>query len=472
MNKLRSVLAAVSLLPIACVAGAEAATLDDVAKAMGASRLDSVSFSGAGTFFAVGQNFRPTDPWPRFELTQYVRAADYAGQATRLDFALMQGENPPRGGGTQPIIGTQRRGSGASGDTGWVMAQGVFTAASTTQGQHDLWITPHGIVKAAIADGAKVTGSQFEIVRAGRFLAKATVDGQNRVAKVESWIDNPVLGDMAVVTEYRDYKDFAGVSFPSRILQSAGGHPVLDLTVTEVKSNAGVVTVPTAIVRPSAEVTAEKAAEGVWFLAGGTHHSVAIEMQDHIVLIEAPLGDARSSAAIEAAKKAIPGKPVRYVVNTHHHFDHSGGLRAAAAEGAIVVTHAMNKPYFEQAYAAPRKIAPDRLAKAGGSAKFETFADKHVLSDAKRVIELHLLAGATHNAGLTISYLPADKILIVADAFSPRQQVTKTPDQLNPFTVNLWDNIKRLGLDVQTILPIHGRMVKADELRIEVGATN
>jgi len=220
------------------------------------------------------------------------------------------------------------------------------------------------------------------------------------------------------------------------------------------------------------EVQVEKAADGVWFLAGGTHHSVAIEMRDYIVLFEAPLGDGRSNAAIEAAKKAIPGKPIRSVVNTHHHFDHSGGLRAAAAEGATIVTHAINKAYFERAYAAPRTISPDRLAKAGGSAKFETFTDKHVITDGARVIELHHLKGNTHNDGLIVGYLPKEKILLVADAFSPRQPVTKTPDQLNPFTVNLWDNVKRFGLDVQTVVPIHGRMVKVDELRMEVGATN
>lgn len=459
-------------VPLFLASSASAATLDDVAKAMNASSTNSIAFSGNGRFFAVGQSFRPGEPWPWFELRSYSRAADYAKVSTSVDFAVAQGENPPRGGGTQPIIGLQRRGGGASGDQGWISAQGIATASATTQGLHDLWTTPHGVIKAAMANGGKMDGKSFEFAVAGRFKVKASVDDANRIAKVESWIDNPVLGDMAVVTEYRDYKDFGGVQFPSRVLQSAGGHPVLDLAVAEVKTNTDAVAVPTNIVRPPSEVHVEKAADGVWFLAGGTHHSIAIEMKDHIVLFESPLGDGRANAAIEAAKKSVPGKPIRQVINTHHHFDHSGGLRAAAAEGATIVTHAMNKAYFEQAYAAPRTISPDRLAKAGGAAKFETFTEKHVITDGARAIELHHLKGNTHNDALIVGYLPKEKILIVADAFSPRQPVTKTPDQLNPFTVNLWENVKRLGLDVATVLPIHGRMVKIDELRMEVGVTN
>ena len=208
----------------------------------------------------------------------------------------------------------------------------------------------------------------------------------------------------------------------------------------------------------------------MWFVHGGSHHSVAIEMADHVVLFEAPLGDGRTNAVLEAVKKTIPAKPIRFVVPSHHHFDHSGGLRAAAAADAVIVVPERTRPFFEQAYATPRTLNPDTLAKSGKQARFATYRDKHVLTDGAQTLELHVLRGNVHAEEFIVGYLPKDKILIVADAFSPRAPVTQTPANINPSTKNLWENIERLKLDVQTVLPIHGRMVKVDELKLEAGA--
>ena len=101
------------------------------------------------------------------------------------------------------------------------------------------------------------------------------------------------------------------------------------------------------------------------------------------------------------------------------HFDHSGGLRTYVDEGATIVTHAMNKPYYEQAWAAPRTINPDRLAQSKKTATFETFTDKHVLTDGSRTIEVHQIAGSGHNDAFAMVYLPKEKILIEVDAYAP-----------------------------------------------------
>jgi glyoxylase-like metal-dependent hydrolase (beta-lactamase superfamily II) len=103
----------------------------------------------------------------------------------------------------------------------------------------------------------------------------------------------------------------------------------------------------------------------VWHVAGGSHNSVAIEMRDHLVLVEAPLNDGRSVPVMNAVKALAPGKPIRYVVNSHHHFDHSGGLRAAVAEGAAIIAQAQSKAWYEKAFAQPNRIAPDQLARSG-----------------------------------------------------------------------------------------------------------
>jgi glyoxylase-like metal-dependent hydrolase (beta-lactamase superfamily II) len=475
MHRTRST--ALALAISLCFCGtASAQSIDDVAKAMGVGKAETIHYVGAGTFWGVGQSFRPGEAWPRFNMVRATRAFDLKQDIFINDFVVTQGENPPRGGAQQPLFGEQRRASGIAGDNAWVV-MGAFTIASSRFRPtllHDYWTSPHAVVKAAVADKAKLApaegGAMFEVARPGQWKARVFVGKTNLVERVESWVDSPVLGDMAVVTTYGGYKDFAGVTAPTLIRQSAGGHPVLDFAVSEVKVNAGGLAAPAAVRAAPETVKVEKAADGVWFLTGGSHHSVAVEMRDHIVLFECPLGDERAQAVIDAAKKAIPGKPIRFAVNTHHHFDHSGGLRACAAEGAAIVTHAMNKAYFEQAYAAPRTLSPDALARSGKSASFVTFAEKHVLSDGTRTLELHRVKDNSHNDALVVGYLPKEKILLVADAFSPREPITAVPARLNPFTTNLWANLQQLKLDVETVLPIHGRMVKVEELRLAAGA--
>ena len=459
--------AAIAAIVVTLGAAPARADLEAISKAMGAP--DTLQVSGSGQFFSVGQAFRPGLPWPKQNMTRYTRQDDYAGGASSVDYVLTRGDM--LGGGAIPLIGEARTTGGVAGDRGWAIVYPVGTAiqAPATPRQHDLWISPHGIVKAAMADKVAMKEGGFEIARPG-FKARATINSQNLVERVESWIDNPVLGDMLVVTTYRDYKDFGGVKFPGRILQTAAGMPAFDLVVSEVKPNAGPVAVPATIGPAVADVTVDKVSDGVFFIHGASHHSVAIEMRDHIVLFETPLGDGRTNAAIKAAKEAIPNKPIRFATTTHHHFDHSGGLRAAAAEGATLVVHETAQAYFEQVYANPRTLNPDSLARSGKQAKFESMGDMRVLTDGNRVVEIHVMKNNQHADGFLIGYLPQEKILIVGDAFSPRAPVTQRPANLNPVTLNLWENLNRLGLQVDTVLPIHGRMVKVQELRFEAGA--
>ncbi len=210
---------------------------------------------------------------------------------------------------------------------------------------------------------------------------------------MQTWIDNPVLGDTLVDTTFADYKDFGGVRFPAHITRTQGGHPVLDLTVSAVKANAAVdATVPENVkgaTAPPIVVTAEKLADGVYYLKGGTHHSLAIDQTDHIVVVEGPQSEERSLAVIAKVKETIPNKPIKYLINTHVHFDHSGGLRTWVDEGATIVTHELNKAYYEQAWAAPHTLNPDKLAQSKKTATFETFSGKYILTDGKRTIEVY-----------------------------------------------------------------------------------
>jgi glyoxylase-like metal-dependent hydrolase (beta-lactamase superfamily II) len=250
-----------------------------------------------------------------------------------------------------------------------------------------------------------------------------------------------------------------------------GGFPVLDLTVTDVQPNAAAdIQVPELVRTATERVTTDKVAEGVWFVAGGSHNSVAIEMKDHLVLVEAPLFDGRTGPVIDAVRKLAPGKPIRYVVNSHQHFDHSGGLRTAAAEGATIVTQAQNKAYFERVFANANAINPDRLAKSGKRPQFVAVGERHTLSDGARTLELYRIADNYHTDSFLMVYLPKERLLIEGDAYTPGAPNAPPPQRPNGLHVNLVENLERLNLKPERILPLHGRVVPASELYTAAGA--
>ena len=143
--------------------------------------------------------------------------------------------------------------------------------------------------------------------------------------------------------------------------------------------------------------------------------------------IEGPQSEERADAIIAEAKKDIPNKPIKYVVNTHNHFDHSSGLRTFIAEGATIITHQDNKAYYEKIFSLPHTLNPDRQSEAKKKISIETMTDKKVLTDGNHVIELYRLQGSNHNDGLIVAYLPKEKILVEADAFNPPAQANAPP---------------------------------------------
>ena len=332
----------------------------------------------------------------------------------------------------------------------------------TDSGRLQIWMTPHGFLKAAALNNAIATmasGRKTVSFTAGKHTVTGTLNDQNLVERIETLVDNPVLGDMPVEVTYSGYKDFAGVKFPTRIVQREGGHPTLDLTITAVQPNGAAAlevreNAPPATA-PSVRSESQKIGDGAWDLTAAGLHSVLVEFNDHLVVIEASNNDERSNAVIAEVKRLVPNKPIRYLVNTHAHFDHSGGVRAFAAEGVTIITHEMNKPYFEKVYGNPHRINPDRLALSGKSAVIEGVADKRVLTDGTRTVEIYHVRGNLHNDGLLMVYLPKEKVLIQADAFHPRPGAPPYPTP-PPFTVNLFENIQRLKLDVAQVLHIHG----------------
>jgi glyoxylase-like metal-dependent hydrolase (beta-lactamase superfamily II) len=195
-------------------------------------------------------------------------------------------------------------------------------------------------------------------------------------------------------------------------------------------------------------------------------------MKDHVMLVESPLADGRAMPVLAEAKKLAGGKPLRYVVNSHHHFDHSGGLRAAIADGATLVTSELARPYFESVFANPNRINPDAMEKSGNKAVITGVNGRRTFTDGTRVVDVHYIEGSVHAQGFMMVYLPNEKILIEADAYTPGPPNAPLPAVPNALSVNLVQNMERLKLQVDQILPLHGRRVQVGELYAAVGKRN
>jgi glyoxylase-like metal-dependent hydrolase (beta-lactamase superfamily II) len=282
---------------------------------------------------------------------------------------------------------------------------------------------------------------------------------------------NPVLGDMAVTVSDADYRDVGGVTFPTKIRQSYGGFRALDLKVTDVKPNVAADIAPPDAVRqatnPYVRVTSQKAADGVWYVTGGMHHSVVIEMKDHVIVVEGPLNDDRALAVVKEA--LVPNKPITHLIVSHHHFDHAGGVRPFAGEGATLIAHDAGRQFLEQIVAAPAAASPDHLAKSGRKAAVESVRDRRTPADETRTVEIRQIAGILHADDMLMVYRPREKLLIEADAYTPPAPDMAPMSPPSPFTLSLAENVTKQGLAVDQVLPLHGRMVPAAEMRKAAG---
>ena len=475
MRNLVPLLIAVLLLfPVSAQAQDSRAALESVAKALGATTLKSIEIQGSGLFFWAGQSQIPGQAWPQFNVRSLTRTVNYETASLRDDMTRTRTLEPPKGGGPY-VRGEHKAVAVVSGDYAWNVVGENAVAAPIALGERQLqlWSTPHGVIKAAQKNPAGVQGRTIAFGVPGQFKATAFLDTANLVERVEATLSSPVLGDMPVTVSYSDYRDFGTVKFPTKIRQTVGGFPALELTVTEVKANAAAdITVPDAVRQagnPYTRVQSAKAGEGVWYLTGGTHHSVVIEMSDHLIVAEGPLNDDRALAVIAEARKLVPGKPIKYLIVSHHHFDHSGGVRAFVGEGATIVTHDAGRAYFEKILAAPATVAPDHLAKSGKKATVEGVRDRKVLTDGTRTVEIRQVAGIQHTDDMLMVYLPKEKFLIEADAYTPPAPNVAPMSPPSPFTVSLLENVTKQGLAVDQILPLHGRMVPLAELQKAAG---
>lgn len=468
------------LVPASLAVAQQRPTLfDDAVRAMGGEgairAATSLTIEATGRNYNFGQGLSPGVPLPRFDVSELRRSTDLAAVRHRHEVTRTAAF-------TTAVTTPQRIVFGLDGDIAYGVApngnatRSVATVVPGRRQEH--FHHPLVLVRAALEPGVEI---QAAGVQAGNHVLRIRLSPSD---SFQLWLDRQThlpsrirsarydvnLGDAMYETRFSDWAASGSLQLPTRMSSTLAGAVIaeyegarnsvgteaIDLTAPEAARGPA----PT----PAVNVTSEELAPGVWYLAGGSHHSVLVEFDQYLMLIETPQNDARTLAVIAKARELRPGKPLRYAVNTHHHHDHSGGVRGAISEGLTIVTHSGNVAFYRDVARRPHTLQPDALARAPKSPTIVPVGAKRVFQDRSRTVELYHLRGSPHTSTMIVAYLPTERMLVQADAYNPPAPNTPPPPSF-PFAKNLVENVERLGLRVDRVAALHGRVVPFSEIR-------
>lgn len=454
--------------------------IDDVAAAMGGKEnieaARTLNVTGAGSMQNLGQDMTPESTDLKFDVSNFGLAMDLDSGNSRTEqtrtpqFIYFRGQDP------------MRQVFGLDGDIAYtISADGTGQRAPDSvalEQRSTYYHHPLPLLKAALQRTAVVSNVRNEdgltladfMTDEGIALTMGTDPATSVPAFIRSTDHHFYLRDVIRQTNVSNYVSVDGLVLPSQVDVTLDEFTLINLQLTaqEVNGSVGDLDAPVEATAASpisgsapANVSVETLADGVWFLAGQSHHSVLIEFGDHLMAIEAP-NEIRTLGVLEMAEELVPGKPVRYLVNTHHHFDHSGGIRTAASAGLTIVTHAANESFYRRMAEQPSSLVPDTQSRQPRAIEIETVTDAKTYADDSMTVELHHVAGNPHSSSMLMIYLPEQRLIIEADAYNPN------PSRPARFAPNLLDNIQRLGLDIDRIVPIHGGVTDFAELEDHV----
>ena len=469
-------------------ASPERQVIDDAAAALGgASRIQALTalhIIGSGSAPNAGQNRMPDDELPVWKVTEHTRAIDLANDRTRVQ-QFREAQFQFAGATTQRIT------QGLDGIVAYNAApNGTMTRAGDAAARDrrvELLHHPITVVRAALNPTAKLANPRTEgalqlvdITTAPGDTVTLAIDQSTHLpSKVTSMSDNANMGDVAIVTTFADYEDVDGVKLPRKLTTMMDKYLQLDLQVSKnaVNGNVADLAVPNSVksasvpTPPAVVVTVEPVAKGIWWLAGsGNHRSVVFEFDDHLVLYEAPVNESRSKAVIDKAR-TLSTKPLTMAIVSHHHFDHSGGLRVAVAEDLTIVTHRANETFFKDLLARQHTIVPDALQKNPKPAKFEWVDDQMTMKDKSMEVQLYHLLDNTREGTNLYAYVPRDRILVQADLYDAGWNQ-------HLWGENVLTNLAQRKLKIDRDVPVHGviepfdQMVKTIKAKPTIPGTN
>jgi len=491
-----------------------------VAAEIGEANLRCVSFSGNGYSGAVGQTFENAVnvDWQRVGgLSNYTRTIDWETETSVETFDRPPGITPASWkyatgweGGT-PTQTQSRQTHIVRGDNAWhIDGDGEPVPVPPELAEMyrlDLWLNPHGFIKAARLPGANpvafwrweqiekgrdgnvVSPEKMHVVAItlfGKYRVDATVNSENLIQRIKTTVNIPALGDFNIEHEWPGatgsttaQQTFGDIRWPVswhshhgwddnwQFYRQSTGHNGYGGSFGDVRPNEctdpGPVPPSVAQATFEQEVTVTQMAEGVYQLGGGPANSYMVEFSDFVAVFEAPGNEERSLAVIEEIVRLAPGKPIRWVITSHPHFDHIGGLRTYVHIGATVVTHMINLEFLNTDVLVyePRTVAPDIMAKwppteLSEGYNYEAVQENYVITDLDRTLRVYYVQPLQHVAGMLMAYLPEEGIAFQADLFDthepPRQSQLSAMRSFN-------NQVQRMGLNVTTVAPVHGNPV-------------
>jgi Metallo-beta-lactamase superfamily len=495
--------------------------LEAAARAIGTDKLRCVTISGPTAYNgAVGQQRESGKniDWPRIDaLANYSRTMNWEARTMKEEFDRKPGLTPASwkygiGWVDGPLQQNTHQLFMVNDKYAWHMdGAGAPPVASPPDDaeiyQLEMWLNPHGFLKAAMLpganpkatwrwelgemgrDGPEVRPEKVTVVSItvnGKYRVDATINKENMLQRIHTWVPNPVLGDMNYEHEFTNdsYIDVGnGIKFPTgwhshegwddnfQIQNISAGHNAFGGALKDVKANAcpDAVTVPDTVRQAdfTPRVTTRRLADGVYLLGGSTHNSVAVEFADYVAVFEAPLNEQRSLVVIEEIVKLIPNKPIRFVINSHQHFDHAGGLRTYMHIGATIITHWKNHDFYSRDFLTytPRTLQPDMVSlwpptELSEGYYYETIRENYILSDGTRNLNVHYINPNQHVEGMLVAYLPKEKLIFEADIVDT---IAPLPARMSADQRNFYTAVQRLRLDVGQIVPVHGEPIAWSE---------
>jgi len=511
-----------ALLTVAC-GDPEKSTLDQVLQAMGGAEalraVDNEQVEAQGSRHSPEQGFSPSMP-RHLSNFSYVRTAELGADRLHLDHDHVTSYlSPLRYEFEETVDGTSGFVNGRDTLFAPPETKGMFTSRATAELQHTRLTSPLRVLRAALANPASVKEEADIELERRKLKVLAFHEEQQPVLRLlidpDTFLpvaarvleDHPPLGDTVVEARFSDYREVSGVKFPFHVRVTLDGTECHWEARTRISVNVptadSTYAVPAAFRPPELPsvpaladfgrrstqlllglkyltqtffyfdqsglpITLNALAPGVQHVMGPSHNMLLVEMKDSLLLVDAPLFyPERSEATLRAIKARYPGKPIRYVIASHFHSDHVGGIRHFAAEGGVtVLAGAPAVPFYQRVFSNPHTVAPDRLALNPVPVQVEGVETLKVLDDGERRVEAHRIQ-SFHSDDMLIVYLPREKLLFVADLFNPG---LFPPGQPAPYVWGvvagqLHDEVRRLGLDVERIAGGHGGTGTMEELR-------
>ncbi|MDG2175444.1 MAG: MBL fold metallo-hydrolase [Gammaproteobacteria bacterium] len=424
---------------------------------MGAQEMTRIEYSGNGWEACLGQPWHIDEGWARWSIADYNRVIDYATFNSTQTALRQSGLDPDKlgGCGAQPLAAAQNQQISVNSDSSW-------------EKQLQVHLTPLGFLHLANDfggqvelnnDGLSVNVSDINVDDVSYRMVGSFGDDY-LLDHVATWIDNTVYGDMIFEVEFSEWQDFAGVKFPTRIVQKQGGYSTHDLTVTSVipSSEASAEPPPGNGGRFGGGQQAdlppyEAIGDGIYALHGA-YQSVVMEFDAFSVVLDGLQNDTRAQEIIALTKELIPDKPIGYVLTSHNHFDHASGLRDFVAEGATIITHEINQEFFESALANPRTLRTESDLSEGMPVSVLGVGGFFVLDDGSQRLEIYKLNDSLHADDVLIAYIPSIKTIVEADLMQPWiNPVFGGGD--HPFLIWFADELERIGIEYEQFVPIH-----------------